>query len=519
MSLSLLFPTIFNLNDDALLYIFTINADMFTDVNALDTTRITSQVCHTWRNLMFSTPSLWARLIDMNNISYSRSNKWLHELVRRSGDAPLWIRASSVCPTMDTSEFCDIIGKNWHRIQKLVVLHIYPFYGKYPIPLALGFPAPQLETFDVSINYQICAEDNEEAPPARLFGGCAPVLHSFSLYSYAFDKGPMPWLCKLHTLVFKGEYSVCDILAVLSQAHSLRTLHIVSRLSRTITSPLPVVSPPHLESIEYRGKPLTCITFLDHINIPTSCSLSVQFSLYAGELDFDIAEKLVTAFTRHVRHFLQSNIFQIVDLAYIAGGAITFEAQATIPVKCMHRFGIPLGGISNDSAWLSMILSKLGLLNLTQTTTLQFHTGDRPLDPSFGLFFSCLTSLDTLCIDSNALDRLIVLQNDMNTSQPDVIFPTLKTIDFIIVQLKHDNRQITGQISVAVNFILSRVQNDHPLARLNIGDILPFDAQADLDALAEVKDLEVFFPCLLAMNHYRDIDLGDQRYDEYSQIV
>lgn len=112
-----------NLSEDILLCIFTLNADMFSDKDALRrTTRLTSQVCQTWRNLMLNAPVLWARLIDIDDISSCCSNEWLDEIMRRSGAAPLWIKAEQHHPSVDIFR---IISENWDRIQKLhiVLLH------------------------------------------------------------------------------------------------------------------------------------------------------------------------------------------------------------------------------------------------------------------------------------------------------------------------------------------------------------------------------------------------------------
>ena len=126
MSAYLFPPPIFILNKDILLDIVSMNADMFVDKGALNTTRRTSQVCHAWRNVMLTTSSLWARLIDVDCIPYIRSDEWLHELIRRSGNAPLWIRASTFRPSTYISELFYVIKDNWHRIQKLVLHGGFP---------------------------------------------------------------------------------------------------------------------------------------------------------------------------------------------------------------------------------------------------------------------------------------------------------------------------------------------------------------------------------------------------------
>ncbi|KJA15009.1 hypothetical protein HYPSUDRAFT_220222 [Hypholoma sublateritium FD-334 SS-4] len=79
------FASIHALYDDVLLYIFAFNADMFADRQALHNTRIASQGCRQWRNLMLDTPTLWAKLIqvDMDEISKCRTHEWHNELIRR----------------------------------------------------------------------------------------------------------------------------------------------------------------------------------------------------------------------------------------------------------------------------------------------------------------------------------------------------------------------------------------------------------------------------------------------------
>ncbi|KAF8910408.1 hypothetical protein CPB84DRAFT_1763577 [Gymnopilus junonius] len=50
-------PPILRLNHDILSSIFALNADIFETGHALLYTRLTSQVCRSWRNLMLSSPS------------------------------------------------------------------------------------------------------------------------------------------------------------------------------------------------------------------------------------------------------------------------------------------------------------------------------------------------------------------------------------------------------------------------------------------------------------------------------
>ncbi len=253
-------PLIHNLNEDILLNIFKINSDIFADIDALDTTRRTSQVCHTWRQLMLATPFLWARLIDMDRISYAVCDAWLYELVQRSGDAPLWIKASDVHPSMNIPAIAEIISKNWHRIQKLVLLDADPSF--HFTSLALNIPAPQLEIFNVTIHHDMLG--NWEEHTAQLFGAHAPMLREFNLRNYVIDHRE-PWLSHLYSLTLDGTYTVSDALRILSNAHSICQLHIMgihNVIDPVISSPA-IVSLPHLKSLRYNGDPQPWITLLD----------------------------------------------------------------------------------------------------------------------------------------------------------------------------------------------------------------------------------------------------------------
>ncbi len=121
-------PPILRLSHDLLWHILKMNADMFLDDNALKTTRMTSQVCRHWRNFMLSTSSLWAKLVDLNSLEYHTMDAWRNELMRRTGTALLWIAARKYPIPNDStgiiSFFFDIVSKNWHRIQKLVIVGI-----------------------------------------------------------------------------------------------------------------------------------------------------------------------------------------------------------------------------------------------------------------------------------------------------------------------------------------------------------------------------------------------------------
>ncbi|KJA24818.1 hypothetical protein HYPSUDRAFT_38489 [Hypholoma sublateritium FD-334 SS-4] len=476
MSINRPAPPIHTLNEDILLYIFTLNADMFSDTDALLTTCVTSQVCQSWRDLMLATPSLWARLIDMYYISKSLGNEWRDELIRRSGTAPLYIRAQEIDRSGNVLR---ILRENWHRTQRLVVHDLTSSVDLTRLVFAL--PAPYLETFAVTLG-GTHAEDNEEALFVPLFGGHAPMLRSFHLSNHALDLRA-PWLHNLHSLVLADKYSVRDALAVLAETHGLQELTIYPKNESPAYIPpyQPVVSLPRLRSLYCNGQPLICRTLLDYVDIPLGCSLEICIHNGAETEELHSA---VTTFTRYAQRFLKSNLFQVVDLNCTPGDYIGFYGEATFPVKC--RYGITIMLHENHpSTRMAMILSKLALLDLSRTTKFQFCT-QGPLEASFCPFVSSLPSLDTMLIDSTSLSHLMAFQDDPNiTETPSVLFPSLKALDFFVDRV--------SDVEAAVTFILSRIQNGHPVSCFNVVSKPSFLFPLDLEALAEVKGLEVTF--------------------------
>ena len=282
---------------------------------------------------------------------------------------------------------------------------------------------------------------------------------------------------------------------MLSTAHNLQNLK-VTGLSNDIentTADLPIISPSHLDLITYRGNALPCVMLLDHIKIPPDCNLSIDVNVVSEGLNFTAAKALITQFTRHTRNFLRSNTLPLIFIHYVPDRLISFEGQNLSSYDSLQRLEIPLD--HNDATEKHAVMMKeLALLDFSKTEELQFFSEYAILDSSFGSFFTSLASLDTIYTDSDSLKSLIALQNHMDaTNQPGIIFPDLQTINFTILSLDDSGSEPAEQMAVAEKFILSRVQNGHPISLFDMGNSLPFDTDLNLDALAEIQDLEVVY--------------------------
>lgn len=493
---------IHTLNHDILLHIFAFNADMFSDQNAVFvksnafyTTRIASHVCQNWRNLMLATPILWARLIDMDFLS----NFWcigeLEELIRRSGTAPLWIRAKWTRLDPDIGEFllC-VIEENWNRIQKFVVCTQTSDFTENLSRIIFNFPAPCLETFDVAYdkNYP------EDSIGPTLFGGHAPMLRSFSHGDYVVHQWE-PWLHNLHSLVLDGKYDACDTLMILMATHNLQEFKIRSMKKGpdyyTLQS-FPVVPLPHLKSLYFSGYPYCCTMLLDHVQIPLGCSLTVsifRIRIYLSPEETEEQHLLaVDTFSRYARRFLQENIFQTIRVVYTSNDFISLIGEATSPVECKYCLKI---GVYSESylTELTPILNRLAELDFSKTTRLEsrLHRRFKNFPPFLGIF----SSVDILWVNRLSLEALIALQDYTNTTEkPYILFPLLKVVNFTIVCNYYNAalNRTADQAEIAVKFTLSRTQNGYPIGLLNMSN-WPLNCQPDLDALEETQGLKVLY--------------------------
>ncbi|KJA17369.1 hypothetical protein HYPSUDRAFT_1025047 [Hypholoma sublateritium FD-334 SS-4] len=298
---------------------------MFADKKALHTTRISSQVCRRWRDLMLDRPFLWARLIDMEEIRHaSTPQRWWNVLIQRSGAALLWIRAESESFRRSHPEATDnsikleqlffgFINSNWHRIQRLVI------DGNYPAPglthAMVSFPAPQLKEFEMPLPKETGDSrsgdlDNEGTITTPIFSGHAPLLRRFRCVGYIVDR-QAPWLGNLHSIELNRLYSISDALAVLSAAHSLTEIIIDKLVDGKPSEPLFNVSLPRLKSFRCEASPQPCARLLGQLEFPLGCSMNIHISKYNDPNS--IAEEnpyllqVVNIFSLYTKRHLQSS--------------------------------------------------------------------------------------------------------------------------------------------------------------------------------------------------------------------
>ncbi len=470
------------LNDDVLACIFAFNGDMFTNDTALDTTRIASQVCHQWRDLILESSCLWGKLIDVDHIHHHRSNEWRDELIRRSGTAPLWIKAtypySGVGPLGTYPEvfFFKLITGNWHRIQKLVISP----YSKFSLPRSLlTFPAPKLEHCEAPYVW-VAAESQNKDDPVPLFADHVPMLHSIYICREYLDL-QAPWLCRLRSLVLDDSYSIIDALTVLSATRRLQDLVIEDISDGDITGSHPTVFLGCLKSLELHNHTMPGIKLLNHIEIPIDCSLTIKPNKFYSSISFsDHVQPFVSMMgilIQHAKRSLEARIVNEIDINYVRRDHMSLTFYTSLPLRRLVCISVPLRG-NSDASVLESFLMKLLLLDFASVTKLKFTSNSR-LHRYLGPFFSQFRSVDVISTDLSTLSHLARLQKKFikeAKKKATIMFPTLEVIDLSICSSLQSISSVNRLISTFLQF---RVREGHPITTLDMSNYFPFHTTPD----------------------------------------
>ena len=164
------------LDFDLLWHVVNMNADMYNDERALETTLATSRVCRGWRASMLKMPSIWAHLIDLDRL-HRLAVEFRGEMIRRSGTAFLWVRARGRVDLDSLARYMkqvlNTLEENWNRIERLdaniLIEHVGPDQWA-----TLCRPTPHL----ASLNLTFIEHPMQymKRPILSLLGGAAPMV-------------------------------------------------------------------------------------------------------------------------------------------------------------------------------------------------------------------------------------------------------------------------------------------------------------------------------------------------------
>lgn len=464
------------LDANILYHIIDMNANMFDDDTALDTTLSTSRVCHAWRTFMLGTPSLWAHLIDLDHL-HGLTGQLCRELIRRSGEALLRVktRRCAIHGMADitgcTTFVLDFLGENLGRIQKVEAAFDAAFVDSTQWrPLCL--PAPHLESLKLIFPL---GTFNVEPPFLSLFNRIAPMLREFRSQGFITNLAT-PWLHQLHSVELSARLTVFSTLEALMSSKTLVNLRLDHLEMNGISSrlSLPFVLLPKLANLDLNlyGNYNAGTVFLDHIQIPATCSVKFEAqSIKSQELvsTTTLCPAVRTISTYAKRYFTEHTPTKIL-LEY-SNTHFTIEDQ-THPDNCKFKF-------SMRSAYAHIfplhtypiLLSEFTLPEFAKVTQLEFglrmHPTRLPVSESIA-FMACLPSIHTLIVDPFVLQHLMHIQETFRTADVDpksvIAFPALKILNVHPLP----GSFYRGASSVISEFILARIT--HALA-IDILDI------------------------------------------------
>ncbi|KAF8900435.1 hypothetical protein CPB84DRAFT_1029131 [Gymnopilus junonius] len=315
-----------DLDEDILWRIFVMNADIYAPLEGgqdpvssspLTIARRSSQVCQSWRRLLLGSPSIWGRLIHLDHLGQS-SNLWKHEVLRRTGNAPLYIRGVSIRRNAELF-FFHIIDVEWTRIRRIDVKIKNEWHAEAWRPLLR--PNPMLETFylryfDSSVSL---------GPEGNLFSDSAPFLREFSSPSIRFSLDA-PWLSQIQHITISHKYPLSELLLAMKSMECLVHISIQDGFnvnSSQTTEPLSL-SLPRLLYINLRGHPSACCRFLECITPAPGCGL--RLALWELIISTDELRKFHKIFDRFLLNYIalytpkcyqlgiQSNFFTLNNL-------------------------------------------------------------------------------------------------------------------------------------------------------------------------------------------------------------
>jgi len=320
------------LHHDILWKIFSMNADMNNDqsyrvylsdplddwtTRALVTTWNCTHVCRQWRELIIGASSLWGNLLDLDTLSFIKSD-YREEILTRTGESPLSVKGKVFGQNRGDRELLILIIKShWRRIRIFRVavsaLDVFPISTWDPFYL----PSPALELFRFRTADDLYLKHSSETrDPQQIFGNDAPRLYSFTSWKLSsFLTTDLDWFAQIRHLdvSYLRSTSISRWIQILGKMPLLQTFSLLYSVypvpdpSWPDTLPVPV-SLPHLEQISVSDHPTSCALLLDHI-IPKIGSVLSMYTPHGSTdtaLDAAALPIISRVITRYTQNWLQT---------------------------------------------------------------------------------------------------------------------------------------------------------------------------------------------------------------------
>ncbi|KDR77826.1 hypothetical protein GALMADRAFT_414243 [Galerina marginata CBS 339.88] len=482
-------PTILNLHNDILWWIFYLNADMEDEaeeedaIAAIDTLRYSSQVCSRWRQVILSFSSLWGQVI---NLSHLEHHDWRDEVLRRTGRSllsVLWVKPDVERLSGDIA--AEILKRHWDRIRWLELNFTYPhIMDDVNILQFLNIfqrPSEVLEIFRVSFK----RGDQTPSPilsPSNfaVVSNLAPALRVFFAPNIKFNLAA-PWLANLRFLALNGHVSAYDVIQAIPHMpllECMRSEHSAIACTGDTLSSLPQITAPSIKQIMLSSYSDMgpYMDFLAHIKPAAGCCLAFSHSGTTPDAKtLTLANEVLYTYSRC--YDFRSAIDISLDLGYNH-----FFVEAQIPRKAQFCFQLrPDGSLRCDV--VKALFAALPSGGFQELKVLSLEISEYVFGPAnsrITQFILSVSSVEYLTISPETLQFLLNFPSDILAAS----FPVLHTVEITRYLMKRE-------LSTIRQFLTSRISIGRPIGVLSIPTDLESYTSFDLRSLERFTGLTV----------------------------
>jgi len=455
-----LLPAISRLHEDILIDIFEWNATLDSDSapllgtkldeqkyksNALYYARSASQVSRTWRDAAIGSASVWGKILNLGFLKQGNSF-WREEVLRRTGEAPLELRAQlffndSMKDDAVLPFLISILNKDWKRIVKIqLAIDDEEGHALHKIFQNLQKRTSTMLSFDFRLGVS-SLEHDISGPLENLFADNAPFLLHFSATEIKIPLNTS-WITGLRSLHISYNkycheanrptpYSVEETLAAIGRMSLLEDL----RLHRAFTTetPAPLPNPiilPHLRSLHLMDDCRSCLAFLSSIEVP-HMNWKININLFAstvGQYPEGAWDLMGDIMFKHLQQYLEVHSISSIELRIDDVGLQLIHTPC--PTSSLPGFVFSISDISprDYKAFLPQLLSKLSSFRINEVKSFTLEFGRRNLFPlsekGFADLLTALASVEILRTKISVLYNLLELRPLLKSC-----FPSLKILE------------------------------------------------------------------------------------------
>ncbi|KAF9555509.1 hypothetical protein CPC08DRAFT_821035 [Agrocybe pediades] len=443
---------------------------------ALITARHCSQVSRQRRSIYLSSPSIWARLVNVEDLQL-KTDYWRKEVIARTGEALLWVYGRvSYLRITETRDFVfPFLQENWARVQMLLIVDedIYnsttSLADRQKMWAFLKEPAPQLQRIFVGLPPSL---PEAYLPPAHsLFNNDAPCLRHFCV---PYRTPHISWGRNLTSATFFAKSTTEQVLKTLQHMPELVSLSIYGGDLDSKPSGLetcPQILLPKLRTLALRdgNSWLNAAIILQSITPSADCCL---FTLWRNSIPF-MSDRANEEYEQYEKS-LKSYILPYLSLHPPPAVRLTFLLGSFFVVENDEGFAVTLDADSDLSSPSPLLKERITSACFSRVDTLGIHRIDTSL-PAIIRVLEAFSSATTLIAPESVLQVLLCLDRDRISA----LLPILETLQVHNPGYSPMNTRVKKE-SPHQQFQKFRKDIGHPISVLDLGRIVN-NAPIDLD--------------------------------------